>query len=198
MPGLWNYLKNLFKEAEQSSPSQPAMHELIIRSEEEQEDYEQWKESLLSRRLLNWLSDQYAIYCITPDDIDEALDFLDTPSSKGFAIHFYKTNYTRREVTHLFDYFKEQVLEHNYRTQISDARIYNRGHWVETTERHYLKPRIQTKTDEKLHQAYGNVMIELELRNDQVHNLRFRATSYQDRLFHEAAEFQELMRIVLG
>ncbi len=198
MPGFWNYLKNLFKEAEHSSPSQPAMHELIIRSEEEQEDYEQWKESLLSRRLVNWLSDQYAVYCTAPDHIDEAVDFLDTPSSKGFVIHFHKTNYTRREVTHLFDYFKEQVLEHNYRTQISDARIYNRGNWVETTERHYLKPRIKNMDGGKMNQAYGNVMIELELHNDQVHNLRFRATSYQDRQFHEAEEFRELMGIVLG
>ncbi|GJM33701.1 MAG: hypothetical protein DHS20C18_27020 [Saprospiraceae bacterium] len=198
MPGIWNYLKSLFKEVEHSSPSQPALHELIIRSDEEQQDYEQWKEGLIRRRLLDWLSDQYAIYRVSPNDIDEALDFLDNPTSKGFVIHFYKTNYTPREVTHLFDYLKEQVLQHNYRTQISDSRIYNRPDWVETTERHYLKPRINTKTDDKLHQAYGNVMIELELHDDKVHNLRFRATSYQDRQFHEAQEFRELMGVVLG
>lgn len=198
MPEFWNYIKNLFKTAEESSPSNPVVHELIKRSEEEKADYDHWKNTLVRRRLTDWLIDQYAIYQVLPEDIDEALDFLDTPSSKGFVIHFNKTRYSVRDVTHFFDYLKERVRVLNYRTQISDTRTYHRADWVETVQRHYLKPRPNFQEGEKMDQAYGNVMIELELRNDRVQNLRFRATSYQDRLFNDALEFKELMQEVLA
>lgn len=193
----WQYLRGLFQEAEQSSPSQPVIHEVIARSEAEKADYTQWKEALMRRRLINWLSDQYAIFSVLPADIDEALDFLDTPSSKGFAVHFYKTNYTRREVIFLSEYLKEQVLALNYRSQISDTRTYNRPQWVETVERHYLKPRYGAPIAGKLKQRFGNITIEVLLRNDQVHQLKFRATIYKDHLFHAPEDFHELMQSIL-
>lgn len=198
MNNWWQYLKGLFKEAEQSSPSNPVIHEVITRSEAERADYLQWKDALMRRRLINWLSDQYAIFKVLPNDIDEALDFLDTPSTKGFAIHFYKTNYTRREVIFLSEYLKEQVLALNYRTQVADTRTYNRSQWVETIERHYLKPRYGAPTEEgKLKQRFGNITIEVLLRNDQVHQLKFRATSYKDHLFHSPEDFHDLMQCIL-
>jgi len=202
MDNLWNFFKNLLPKAERSSPSQPLIHEMIERTEEELEDYRQWKQTLVLRRLLDWVKDQFTIYKVAPEDTDEAIDFLDTPSSKGFVIHFNQTRYSRRDATHLFDYLKESVLNQNYRTQISDTRSYSRNKWVETVERHYLKPglKIQTEPSEagKFEQKYGNVMIELELRDDKVHNLRFRATSYQDRQFHDASEFGELLQFIMA
>lgn len=195
---FWDYIKNLFKTAEESSPSKPLIHELIRRTEKEKEDYEHWKNTLVRRRLTDWLNDQYAVYQLLPDDIDEALDFLNTPSSKGFVIHFSKTRYSLRDVTHFLDYLKEKVGQLGYRSQISDTRTYHRAHWVETVQRHYLKPRSTFEADKKMNQAYGNIMIEMELRNELVHNLRFRATAYQDRLFHQAYEFKALMQAVLA
>ena len=202
MDKLWSYFKNLFQQAEESSPSQPLIHEMIERSAEEWEDYQFWKETLVLRRLLNWLNEQYAIYRIRPDDIDEALDFLNTPSSKGFVVHFSQTGYSQRDVQHFFDFLKEQVLALKYRTQISDRRSYQRANWVETIERHYLKPGLSIRSnqeeDGRFVQHFGNIMIELEHRNDRVHNLRFRATTYNDSLFKAPAEFGELMQGVLS
>ncbi len=203
MDNLWNYFRNLFNKAEESSPSQPLIHEVISRNETEREDYEHWKRTLVCRRLLDWLGGQYAIYRVAPDGIDEAIDFLDTPSSKGFVVHLNKTRYSKRDATHFFDFLKEKVLALEYRSQISDLRTYNRPEWVETIQRHYLKPgpriRKETQDDGRFLQKYGNITIELELRNEQVFNLRFRATSYKDSLFKEAREFEELMQqIVVG
>ena len=202
MENIWKYFKNLFHKAEESSPSQPLIHEMIQRSETERADYQRWKNTLVCRRLMDWLNGQYAIYRTAPKDIDEALDFLDTPSSKGFVIHFHKTRYSKRDVTHFFDFLKEQVLALEYRSQISDLRTYNRSNWVETVERHYLKPgsRLRKEQQEsgRFLQKFGNIMIELELRNEQVFNLRFRATSYKDSLFEEPQEFKELMQQIMG
>ncbi|MDX1666452.1 MAG: hypothetical protein R3350_04460 [Saprospiraceae bacterium] len=194
MADFWNNIKRLFQSAEQSSPSQPLVHELIQRSAEEKEDYQFWKETLVCQRLQDWLANQYALFRHVPDDIDESLDFLDTPSSKGFVIHFYKTRYSRRDVTHLFDFLKEKVLALGYRTQISDMRSYNRPDWVESVHRHYLKPPPDFGQDSKYDQQFGNITIELTERDGGVHNLKFRATTYRDHQFREALQFEQLMQ----
>ena len=199
MSDLWDYVKSLFAKAETSAPNQPLIHEVIQRTPEEEEDLLYWQKSLVCRRLKDWLVDQYAIFKVLPDDIDEALDFLHTPSSKGFVVHFYKTRYSRRDVTHFLDYLKGKVQELNYRIQVSDRRSYQRAQHAETTERHYLKPRTGKYDPErpKFHQRYGNVMIELVFRNDQPWQLKFRATTYKDSQFHEAESFEDLMQSVL-
>lgn len=165
---------------------------MIKRGTEEQLAYDRWKRTLSRRRLLDWLLDQYAVFT-TQGKLDDAISFLNTPSSKGFAIHFHQTQYRKDEVSHFFDFLKERVQELNYRVQISDRRIFSRKHWVETQERHYLKPRTTFKEGVAIDQRFGNITIELELRDDQVYNLRFRATVYQDSLYTKGESFRALM-----
>jgi hypothetical protein len=203
MNELWNYFKQLLRKSESSSPSDPLIHELIARDEAETRDYQRWKSTLVRRRLQGWLADQYVVFRVDPEAVDEALDFLDTPSSKGFAVHLHMTRYSRRDCTHFFDFLKERVLRLDYRTQISDTRSYQREDWVETVERHYLKPRPgyfqghDFQDGDKMNQRYGNITIELRLRDEVPHYLIFRATSYRDRLFTEAKDFHLLMQRIL-
>jgi len=195
---IWAKFKDFFQQAEESSPSKPLIHEMIKRTEEEKKDYDFWKNTIVCKRLLNWLSDQYAIFKVLPNDTDSAMDFLDTPSSKGFVIHFYKTEYSERDVMYLFDFLKEKILTLDYRTQISDRREFNRPHWVEKIERHYLKPKPDFLKKEKFNQAFGNITIELLFRNDKPYQLKFRATTYKDHLFKEAETFQGLMQNIVA
>ncbi len=197
MPSLWSQVKSIFQQAEASSPSQPAIHEIISREEASLPAYERWKNTFAKRRLLNWLVDQYAVFK-TQGRLDEAVDFLDTPSTKGFVVHFSQTQYTKEEATYFFDYLKEVVLGLGYRSQISDRRIFSRSQWVETQERHYLKPRNSFVKDELIEQKFGNITIELELRDDRVRNLRFRATIYKDALYKDANTFPALMMALLA
>jgi len=173
------------------------MHELIRRDDAFKEEYDNWKSSYILRRLLDDIRDAYTGYQATPRRKTPHIDFLDIPSSKGFIFHFHATNYSRKEATFLFDYFKERIRTLNYRTQISDTRTYTRNHWVETVERHYLKPRFDIVEGEQMNQQYGNITIELEIRNDKIHHLRLRATHYQDRNFSPVLDFSELMTFLL-
>ena len=194
---IWAKFKDFFQQSEESSPSKPLIHEMIKRTEEEKKDYDFWKRRLISGRLLSWISDQYAIFQALPNDTDKAIDFLNTPSSKGFVIHLYKTEYNERDVTFLFDFLKEKILALEYRTQISDRREFNRTDWVEKIERHYLKPKPDFLKTEKFNQGFGNITVELLFRNDKPHQLKFRATIYKDHLFKEAETFQSLMKSIL-
>lgn len=194
MTNIWQQIKELFQSVEASSPSQPALHELIERTAAEKQDYDFWKETFVCRQLMNWVDAQYAISLVDMDAVGEGLDFLNTPSSKGFVVHFFKTKYSNRDVLHFFDFLKERVMESfNYKKQISDTRTYNRPTWVENTQRHYLKPRIDFAA-ETFNQQYGNILIELVFRNEKPYQLKFQATNYNDKQYTKSLDFKELMQ----
>ncbi|WP_020571739.1 hypothetical protein [Neolewinella persica] len=193
---FWDQIKNIFQSAEAGTSSAPTIHEMIERTEEELAAYDHWKTTAGPRRLLDWLTNQYGRH---RDQLrtDETIGFLDTASSKGFVIHFSQMNYTREEITHFFHYLQERVLTLDYRNEISDRRIFPRRDWVETQERHYLKPRIQYN-EVKMNQSFGNIMIEFELRNDVAHNLRLRATIYNDSMYEADGSFGGLVIALAG
>lgn len=197
MPSFWNQVKSVFQQAEQSSPAQPAIHEVISREAASEVAYERWKNTAAKERMLAWLSEQHRVFKGRGRQ-DEAVDFLDTPSTKGFVVHFFQTQYSKEEVIFFFDYLKELILALNYRSQISDRRIFSRNQWVETQERHYLKPRNTFTAGEKIDQKFGNITLELEFRDDQVRNLRLRATIYKDALYEEADGFSALMAALVA
>lgn len=194
---IWDYFKNYFKEAEKSSGSNPVVHELLERSESEKVAFENWKGSLSHRRIFDYLSAQYAMSQSNRDGLDRAIVFLDTPSSKGFAVHLSLTEYGRADAMYFFDILKEKVLTLNYRTQMSDTRTWSEKDWVTTVEKHYLKPRQKWADGEKIDQQFGNITIELTLRDERPFKLTFRATHYSDRLYADAEDFGNLMDVIL-
>lgn len=200
MQDFWKYIKGLFDASEQSTSNQPAIHEIIVRTPTEKLDFQHWKDKQISRRMLNWFYQQYKTYQSPSGKTDHAIAFLNTPSSKGFVIYFHQMNYSKSEVTHFFDFLKEKVLTINYYNYVSDTRTFNRPEWVETIQRHYLKPSLnfQKADSEKFNQQYGNIKIELEFRNDQVHNLRFSSTTYNDHLFDTPEHFNHLIDILFS
>jgi len=196
MSEFWKNIKNIFKSAEDSTSNQPVIHELIERSPDYKIGFERWQEGLVKERLLNWLKEEHIKYLQDPKSTDAAIDFLNTPSTKGFVIHFYKTRYSNQEVVYLFDYLKECVLKLHYKSYVSDTRSYNKKDWVERLDRHYLKPptNLRNPGKEQFNQRFGNITIELLFRNDKIYLLKFSATTYSDHLYKEADEFNELMK----
>ena len=199
MADLWNYFKSLFNVAEQSSPNQPLIHEIIERSEEELSAYQEWRDSLPARKLIDWLRQQHIEYLINPEQIDRSISFLNTPSSKGFAMYFDQVKYEREEILFFFDFLKEKVLGMRYISYVSDVRTYNRPNHIESIQRHYLKPSIYLKSVEagKVRQSFGNIAIELLLKDEKPDRLKFSATTYNDRIYEEPAQFSDLMQDML-
>jgi len=198
MTQIWDYFKNFFREAEESSASRPILSEPLERSAAELGAYENWKGTLPCRRLLDMLAAQYAIFQSNPSGVDAALTFLKTNSSNGFAFHFDRLDGSRTDAPHFLEYLKEKTQSLNYRLQHADTRTWSEKDWVKTVERYYLKPRQNWAEGQKINQRFGNVTIELALRNDVPKLLTFRATSYADRLYAQPDDFHELMQLLLS
>ena len=199
MTDIWQCFQNLFQQTENSSKTQPVLQDPIVRSPEELETYEQWKKLMVKNQLINWLEMEYANFLKDGQPIDQNIVFLDTISMKGFAIHFSKLRYNQIQANHLFDYFKEQILQLNYKTYSSDIKTYTKGTIVESLSKYYLKPSLKSMlADPPFNQEFGNISIELICQDDLPTLLKFSATVYNDRSYQAPKSFGALMQHLLG
>ncbi len=171
-------------------------HQLIVRSQEEKRLYEEWKNSPCKEKVLSYISNNYKTWLTTSCDQCDAIDFLKLPSYRGFIIHFMDIEHDCNEVTCLFDYLKERVLELGYKSYVSDEKLVPKSRWMERTERHYLKPLVSLKKNEKIEQRFGNINIELRFRDDEALHLKFTAATFHNCQFKNAEEFDELMNYI--
>ncbi len=194
MADIWQYFQNLFHKAEHSSKTAPLLHDSIIRKEKEIAAYEKWKMSHVKNQLANWIEKEYSHFINEGVPIDKSIIFLDTISTKGFAIYFSNMRYTSQEATHLFDFLKEKILELNYRLANSDIRTYTKGAVVESLAKYYLKPSLKNMLgNPPFNQEFGNISIELICQDDLPQILKFSATSYNDRSYQKPKLFSQLM-----
>ena len=198
MAGFWGQIKKLMLQSERSSPLNPAIHEIITFTIEEIKDFDRWTTTIVLRNFLDWLNHEYGEYLVQRS-YSKTLTFLNSPPSFGFMIHFSEMGYSKRDAVFIAHFLKERIELLPYKVQLSDRRIYSKNvSTVETTERHYLKPKKTIIPGEKIDQYYGNITIELQIRNDLPHQLSLRATSYPDRIYKSSLPFEQLMEKILS
>jgi len=198
MRSIWRKLRQWGREEQASSSSHPFVHEVITRSDAEQEAYRRWRQSPVCRLLIEWINRQYQLFLLQPEQIDDSISFLQTPSSNGFVIHFSTLNYTAAEAMYTFDLFKERILESlQYKPSLSDVRKFRKSGTVEEVQRYYLKPRIQIQDGQKINQQFGNVTIEYIARDDRPYQLKISATRYSDRMYTEGRDFGGLFEVLV-
>lgn len=193
---FWKQLKHIFKSAEQDDPAQQNIrHEVISRTEEEKQAYEEWLARKTPEDILNWVYEQYQLRQIDPSDVHDCVDFLAIPSMNGFVLHYDSNRWDGDDFVFLLDFLKAQVKTLGYRGQVSDLRTYQKNGKIETIQRHYLKPprNFQRQYPEKIDQHYGNIMVVLTLHNERIINLKFSATHYNDSKYQEPYPFENLM-----
>ena len=191
MANFWKQVKEWFKEADKSSPTKPFIEERLERSETEKVDLQKWK---LSDSCLDFCSLIYDSF--SENKKHPSLTFLKTPSSSGFIINLKKEEINLRNAQRFMDFLQEKVLALNYKRQNSNYRLYNKNGKTEKIERFYMKPRLKLVGNNQVDQLYGNVMVELTIREEIPLSLKFQVNRYSDRNYTESRTFEKLMEVV--
>lgn len=181
---------------EPENSKEPFVHETIKRPAQELEGYEDWKKSAARNYAVSFITSQYR-NAFDSDENVSVFRALKSASSNGFMLRRVE-DITALEFQHLFDLLREKTLEFAYLGYMSDRRMFNRKDYVETVERHYLKPSWKnntksTNTTGKMYQLFGNIHIELFKIDDEPTHLKFLAHHYSDHKFHEPMPFEELV-----
>ncbi len=197
MSGVWDQIKRLFNQVEKSDSNQPVVHEIIQRSNLEQNFLSQFKLGITFRQILDWIRDEYKVRPQNKSgNKKDHLQFVKTKGLSGFIIFFNQTNYTQEETIAFFDSLKAKILEENYVSYVSDSRAFVKDGNKEEVQRHYLKPSLRKSTEKLLPQLFGNINIELVLKNNKTQYLKFVATHYKDHLFQEVVPFEQLINFI--
>ncbi len=174
-----------------SSAPAAEVHEVLKRTDREQQAYLDWKIQPACHELIREVAQAY-YYKKT--DIGSPLEvhLLNTVYANGFAVS-YPAQLSAKEFQYLFEYFKDQVATMGYRVVNADRRIKDKLTYVETTERYYLKPPLHTGEIKhgSINQLYGNVAVEQVLIDDKPSYLKVQASIYSDRLYQDALHFDE-------
>lgn len=194
MTDFLDKIKKLFAQAEDES--QPATHEVLVRTQAENDAFLQWKKSKRFARLMEGFKSR--LEGRAADGADLPLEMFSGPKSRGFVLYYDEGLVTDIDMRHLLDYFKDQMLMVGYSIYMSDVKNQLNNGVVETIERHYLKPKFDYNEETgRIAQRFGNITIEYLRENNQPMSLRLLSNIYSGHKYTYARPFEELMEVLV-
>ncbi len=192
MADIFLHFRNKFDRNPELIATEPMVQQSLELSDEEVTDYEQWKDSNIQRTMINWLRDQFMVHQNSGGNTHDGIDFFATNQSKGFRMHPALTRFSDVSVRHLFNYLKERLIQENYRSTLSDTRIFGRGYWNETIHRHTVKSRSENEGE------FAAVQVELTLKDNKLVSLKMVANIPNTDLPRSSDDFAEMMQALLA
>ncbi|WP_375559752.1 hypothetical protein ACE193_18765 [Bernardetia sp. OM2101] len=184
----------------------PLIKENLKRSEKEELEFQVWSSSGDARYWFARIYESYHLKRQGQLSQDIEVHLFASAASNGIAIT-YTNAMSSKQFRFIFDKLKDSVLglPYPYKIYTSDRAHYERTNYVETIEKHYLKPVYGTnnqvenelKKERQLPQFYGNILIEYIQIDGEPSFIRLLANIYSDRLFLDALPFEELVEKIL-
>ena len=196
MANFWKQVKNWFNEEAESSPTKPFVQEWLERTDEEETDLFSWQLGMSALELNSLVFSEFKAFKESRKNTHKLVYFLKNQSSNGFMFYFNETDYSLRDAQRFMDFLNKKIKENSYKTHVADCKLYTKNNHPERLERFYLKPRIMPPIDGKAQQLFGNILIELVIREEKPRQLKFQATTYTDHKFIEGKSFEELMNLI--
>lgn len=189
MAFLDDLIKKLFPERQKSRPVE--VQEELRRSESYLQAYSEWKSSGEAEELLRKVKTSYQMKSGGIEGL-YPVHLFNSAAANGFALSYHPT-ISRQEFRFLLDYLRDRVLDLGYRLANTDHQIRDKETYIQTTEKHYLKPPISRAQAKKAEQHYGNILLEYVLIDNQPSYLKLMVTIYTDHLYTEAQPYDELI-----
>src|SRR5690606_3879802 len=138
--------------------------------------YHEWKGS---GRLTALLKEVARSYYLKQQAIDNNPDvhLLQSNYANGFAIS-YSSEINKDDFLYFFDWLAERVEGLGYKRSNSDILVTDKKTYVESREKHYLKP--VTGSEKPTDQKFGNILIESVSIDENPSYIKLIANIYSD------------------
>lgn len=165
------------------------VREELVRSPAYMQQYVEWKSSVQPQALVREIGKAYYFKRNRINGFYQ-VHLLQSAPANGFALS-YHPKIGETTFKFLFDYWRDRMLSLGYRLKNTDRQTREMPAYVQTTEKHYLKPPARLK-HLPINQLYGNVLLEHVQINRQPSYLKVQVNIYADHLYTEALSFDEL------
>lgn len=183
-----NLFNKLFPDRQQNKPVQ--VMELLRRNVQYRQAFDEWKINEESKVLVKEIERSYYL---EKNQIQGkyTIHLFRSPAANGFALTQHP-DLSPQVFQFLLDLWRDRILATGYRLANTDRQIRDKGAYVETTEKHYLKPPL-TKNQPQAEQRFGNVLLEFVIRDQEPAYIKVLATTYSDRIFTPPKPFDDLL-----
>ncbi len=196
MKSVDQLLRSLFKKpgsnkATTTVQKQPLHTEVIKRTTQFSEQYNQWLNGGTASHILNRIHQHFALYDNTSQN--DKLAFLQLPNATGLLI-YPEMGLDQINMQFLLDNFMQRCKSLGYVINYNFRNIHQRAKHFEVVERYYLKPKLSHEDfTSKRKQIYGNILLELHSKDEQPQYLKLLVTTFTDANYHNALPFEDLI-----
>lgn len=164
------------------------VNEVIDRSPRYKADYQN---RIITEDFRKLILEVYSSYELKQKEIEKKPDMhlLNSQYANGFAIT-YNEEIDRSDFQYLFDWLAERTKNLGYHFANSDLQVVNKNTYIESKEKHYLKPLVGE--EEIIDQKFGNILIEHITIDDVPSFIKYTANIYSDRKYRKAEKFEKL------
>jgi len=184
-------LERLFKSdpsGKNTSGNNSIKSEQINRTASFMQEYKEWLDSGNFKMALNEILNQYIMY---ENGEEGNLLLMNGDSANGFILY----GINEPAVFYMMDYLKDTIRDSGYTLFNADRNVYQQPDHFKVVERYFLKPKLSGDDFHGLRkQIYGNILIEVELKDDTPKYLKLLSTTYQDHKYEKAFSFDELFK----
>ncbi len=178
--------------------TKPLTRKPLVKTEKETKEYDKWKNTPKLSQMLYYLTEECQKHQSSPRKTHDGIDFYSGLSARGFRLHPALTRFSDDHVKFLFAFLKERLIALDYQPVVSDTSVLKRGdYWVETIHRHVLKsPNAKGCYGENVVGDFGQITIELLLKDDRLCSLRFEAVIPDSDLPRATDDFANLIQLL--
>ncbi|HQU76865.1 MAG: hypothetical protein H6548_05240 [Chitinophagales bacterium] len=169
-------------------PAIPYHQEILVRDDFWQKQQEEWMAAGGFEQFLCLIKEAFLDGTLTEDHFRS----LTGAMSDGWMIKWHAHRFSDDTLSRCADALRDVILPLGYTLYMSDLREFLRGDYVETIERHYLKPALVIK-EGLADQLYGNILIEHRLIDRASYDLRMVVQYYHDQNFAYPQPFVKLL-----
>jgi len=171
------------------------LNDVINRSDGYVSRYKQWVIDNTGKHFKE-IEKSYQEKLINLDNSGLSVHLLQSKYSNGIAISYDEEFYSKEEFSFLFDLVADKINQlEEYRKVNSDFIIKEKKTFIETKEKHYLKPSVSMK-GKIVDQQFGNILIEHILIDDKPNYIKLMANIYSDSLYSKPKEFETLISFI--
>jgi hypothetical protein len=165
--------------------------EVIDRKNRFEKEYGQWLEEGRAARMLKEVENSYYM---KRQNLESNLQvhLLSSVYANGFAIS-YHPDYTGQEYEFLFDYLKNEILSLGYKLSNSDRQVKEKNDYIETIDKHYLKPVFDLTPGTPSDQKWGNILLEYVKIDDVPSYLKLQVSIYSDSYYTKALDYDSFL-----
>jgi hypothetical protein len=126
----------------------------------------------------------------------QKFNFIKQNGINGFALELSKFSYNSSDWRNFQFYCKEKLLEAKYIAHVKEVSSKSDVGNLYITYKYYLKPSIRLMTEIPSVQLFGNISLDLIIKNEQPFRFLLKANYYSDRNYQKEQAFQEIFSLL--